>query len=397
MNVKPILDAMSDEIKQNLTDFCKKYPSERLTPALVEKMVRCISCALAAAGVTGLRTFLQQFESKAETIVHEGKTMRFKKISEKNFMTPFGKMTLSRNLYQADRGGKTHFPLDAAWEMEEQFATIEVREAVLYMSGLVPSLEAETMLKKCALFQPSSTAIKRIVNKMGQWTEEHTDEVRERVRSRTVVPGNTKVLAASIDGANVLLRESGGKRGRPGERPGKQDITSQRTAYKNAMVGSITCYDDVPEGQKSPLRLSSCYLARMPEDRALTFKSAFESELEIIESALPGNVIKVLVCDAARGIWNYFDKNKRFDGYEKITDFFHVLEHLSLLSESIFGKQSDAGKKWYNKYQEKLLRDDLAPQAILRSVSYYLKSNKISEGRRKDIIRERTFFRNNKH
>ena len=52
-------------------------------------------------------------------------------------MTPFGKMTLPRKIYQADRGGQCHVPLDAAWGMQGEFAAPEVREAVLSACGLV--------------------------------------------------------------------------------------------------------------------------------------------------------------------------------------------------------------------------------------------------------------------
>ena len=397
MNTATMIDAMCDEIKQNLNDYCNRADLDRLTPAVAEQMSQALSRALGAGGVAGYRVFLCEYECGENTIVREGKTMRLKMMSEKDFMTPFGKMTLERKMYQADRGGECHVPLDAAWGMEEQFASLEVREAVLYACGLVTPVETETMLKKCALFQPSSTAIKRIVNAMGQWVEDHVPAVREQMQINDAAPDTTRVLAASLDGTNVPLREHGVKRGRPGERPGKQENTAQHTTYKNAMVGSITYYGEVPEGQKSPARLSSGYLARMPEDRAPTFKTAFEADLEIAESMLPDDIEKVLVCDGARGLWKYIEENKRFDGYNKILDYFHALEHLSVLSESLFGKKSDDGTKWYDKYREKLLNEDLAPHAILRSTDYYLEENTLSKAERVAALGERRFFRRNKH
>lgn len=397
MNVETMIDTMCDEIKQNLNDFCSHADLERLTPEVAEQMSQVLCDALAAAGVAGYRAFLCQYECGENTIVRDGKAMRLKMMSAKEFMTPFGKMTLERNVYQADRGGQCHVPLDVAWGMEGQFATLEVREAVLYACGLVTPVETETMLSKCALFQPSSTAIKHIVNAMGQWIEDHLPAVREQMQNNDAAPENTQVLAASLDGANVPLREHGPKRGRPGERPGKQENTAQRTTYKNAMVGSITYYGAVPEGQKSPARLVSRYLARMPEDRAPTFKAAFECELDIAESLLPEDIDKVLVCDGARGLWKYIEQNKRFERYEKILDYFHAVEHLSALSEALFGKKSEAGTKWYDKYREKLLNEDLAPHAILRSVDYYLKHNTLSKAERAAALGERTFFQRNKH
>jgi len=397
METQVMIDAVCSEIKQKLTAFCASADLERLTPETAEGMSRALSGALSAGGVAGYRAFLGQYEHEGDTIVRDGKTMRLKMRNEKTFMTPFGKMALARKVYQADRGGRCHVPLDAAWGMEGQFATIEVREAVLYACGLVTPTEAETMLKKCALFQPSSTAIKHIVKAMGEWVEEHQSSVREVMRGDDCVPEGTRVLAASLDGANVPLREHGAKRGRPGERPGKQENTTQRTTYKNAMVGSVTCYGEVPEGQKTPARLASRYLARMPEERAPAFKAAFERTLDDVESMLPDDIGMVLVCDGARGLWKYIEEHERFAGYEKILDYFHAAEHLSALSEALFGKKSGAGTRWYNKYRLRLLNEDLAANAILRSADYYLAQSKRTKAERADALRERAFFQRNKH
>ena len=72
-------------------------------------------------------------EHDESTYVHAGKLLRFKETHEKNFLTPFGKMALPRRVYQADRGGKTYVPLDAAWGMENEFATIEgARSSIVF-------------------------------------------------------------------------------------------------------------------------------------------------------------------------------------------------------------------------------------------------------------------------
>lgn len=397
MDIQVMIDAVCGEIKQKLSDFCTHADLQQLTPRAAEQMSEALRAALGAGGVAGYRAFLRQYECGEDTISRDGRTLRLKMMSEKAFMTPFGKMALERKVYQADRGGQCHVPLDAAWGMEGQFASVEVRESVLYASGLITPVEVETMLGKCALFQPSSTAIKHIVNEMGEWVEENQSLVREQMHIGDAAPENTRVLATSLDGVNVPLREGGVKRGRPGERPGKQESTGQCTTYKNAMVGSITYYGDVPEGQKSPARLASRYLARMPEDRAPAFKAAFESAVDDAESMLPEGVHKVLVCDGARGLWKYIEDNERFAGYEKILDYFHAIEHLSALSEALFGKKSSDGTKWYDKYRQKLLNEDLAAHAILRSVDYYLEHAKLGKAERAAALRERTFFQRNKH
>jgi len=397
MNTDAIIEAMCNEIKQNLRAFCEQEDFEILTPEAAQRMSEGMRHALAAGGVAGFRDFLLQYEQEGGTLDHEGQLMRHKTMSPKRFMIPFGEMVLPRKIYQADRGGASFVPLDAAWGMQGQFAAVEVREAVLYSCGLVTPTETETMLDKCALFHLSSTAIKNSVNEAGELIEAHADDVRTHVHLEERAPEDVQVLAASLDGANVLLWERGVKRGRPAERPGKQQDKEQPTAYKNAMVGSVSFYGPAPEGHKRPARLQSRYIARMPEARAPTFKQHFEAEVAHAEIQVGEEAAKVLVLDGARGLWKYVEGRDCFSGYEKIVDFFHATEHLSAAAEALFGKQSPRAQRWYKKYRAKLRDEDLAPQAILRSIDYYIETLRLSKSRREDTLSQRTFFAHNKH
>jgi len=397
MNTNAMVEAVCDEIKQNLIAFCEREDFESLTPEAAQRMSEGMGEALARGGVAGFRAFLLQYEHEDDVLEHKGQLMRLKRISPKRFMTPFGDMVLARKVYQPDRGGACFVALDAAWGMQGEFATVEVREAVVYSCGLVTPGETQTMLEKCALFHPSSTAIKHIVDEVGGLVEVHADEVRAHIHQQEQAPEDVRVLAASLDGANVLLWEHGVKRGRPAERPGRAPDKEQPTAYKNAMVGSVSFYGPVPEGRKGPVRLQSRYITRMPEARAPTFKKHFEAELAHAETQVNEEVSKVLVLDGARGLWKYVEARDCFAGYEKIIDFFHTTEHLSTAAEALFGKQSSQAKRWYNKYRAKLLEEDLAPQAILRSIDYYLETLRLSKSRRQDALAQRTFFMRNKH
>jgi hypothetical protein len=307
-------------------------------------------------------------------------------------------MTLSRRVYQPDAGGPCHIPLDAAWGMEGEFATVDVRDAVLFSVALLTPKETETLLKKCALFRPSETAIKTMAHQMGRWLEMHEDQVLETIRSEESLPEPTRVLCASLDGTNVLLAEPGKKRGRPMERPGdpaKAEPSS--TCYKNAMVGSISLYGEVVEGKRSPERLVSRYVARMPEDRAVTLKRKFEQELIDTESRLDEEVVRIALNDGARGLWTYIDENPLFDGYEKLVDYYHAKEHLSKAAEAIFGKGSQEAQHWYQKYRSTLQEEPQGAERVLRSMDYYGRTRKLSKSRREALEAERTFFLNNQH
>jgi hypothetical protein len=393
-----IMDAILSKVKGVLSEGGDLLASE-VTPEQAEKMNGLLGEAMSAGWTEGLRAWLSTAESEADTIEVGGVTFRYKLDSEKEFLTPGGIVKLTRRVYQPDAGGKCYVPIDAAWGMEGQFATVEVRDAALYAVALVTPMEAETLIAKCALFQPSATAIKHMAGEMGQWLEEHEDKVLTEIRDQELIPEETRVLCASMDGVNVLLSEPGKKKGRPNERPheGTSKDTLCPTCYKNAMVGSVTFYGEVPEGEKAPERLASRYVARMPEDRAPTLKAKFEQELEETESRLNDDVARIILCDGANGLWTYIDDNPRYDEYEKLVDYHHTTEHLSKAAEAIFGKGSPKAQNWYDKYCSKLKGEDGGAVCVLRSLNYYAGQAKLNKTRREALQAEQTFFSRNGH
>jgi len=61
----------------------------------------------------------------------------------------------------------TYVPLDAAWGMQNEFMTIEVRVAEAFSCAYVILEETHALLKKIALFHPHPTQIKRSVESLG--------------------------------------------------------------------------------------------------------------------------------------------------------------------------------------------------------------------------------------
>jgi len=105
-----------------------------LTVENAEIVVDAIQESVFTAAAEGLKTWLLESETRKNTIVHDGQKYQFNRVSTKEFQSPFGKFTLERRLYQ-NQNGESFIPLDHAWNMENQFATLEVREAVLFALG----------------------------------------------------------------------------------------------------------------------------------------------------------------------------------------------------------------------------------------------------------------------
>jgi hypothetical protein len=172
------------------------------------------------------------------------------------------------------------------------------------------------------------------------------------------------------------------------------------------MVGSFSFYRreegviDIETGEEGimPDRLSSIYCGRMPEDGAVRFKAEFEAiNREIIDQVKnPDEIIKIVLLDGARPLWNYLENNPCFEGYHLLIDFFHSTEHLSLAAKALFGKDTEDAKKWHKKWRHKLKYEEEAPDGILRSIDYHRARKRMSKGRNKELDKEVTFFKRNK-
>ena len=396
MSFKNVITAVLTEIKEKLTDFSKDLDENSvLSPELSLLITIGLKDSLAAGEVAGLRTFLESYDISDDKLEVNGETFFRKVPSPKNFLTPFGVIDLVCNLFQSNKGGKTFIPLDRNWGMVDEFATADVRDAILFGSSDLSPCMAEKFFKKASLFRPSHTAIENIINETGGLLESYGASVLEQVRGEEELPEETQVVVESLDGANLRLREVGIKKGRPIENPGKDDSRSTASCFKNAMVGSIFCYGKIDDDTRERARLKSIYVARMPEEKALRFKSDLETESSYWQKQINSSTIRMTVTDGALGIWKYLDTDPNYSGILKLLDFYHATEHLGDAAEALFGKNSQEGKCWYGKWKRKLKEENDAALKLCRSIEYYLQNRRLGNTRKAEAHKQLTFFRRN--
>ena len=339
----------------------------------------------------GYKMWLQQADSRADVIERGGETLRYKLTSVKEFATPCGMLTLPRRLYQADRGGSTHAPLDEAWGMVGQFAAPEIREVAAFYLALMTGDEAEQALRKSSLCGLSCTTLKRLAGEVGEWLEAHPEAVEE-VRAEEPVPLETRVLCASLDGSNVRLTEPGGRLGR---RPIGASQEPEKTCFKNAMVGSVSLYGDVPEDEKAPQRLQSKYVSHMPEKNFPTFREKFEAEVSETLAKCDPDITKVLATDASGILKDYVESHPVLREFEQIVDYQHSTDHLRMASEALFGKGTTEAKTWLRKQSETLLHHDDGASRVIRAMGSAKGRRKLTKWCREEVEKQQTFFRNN--
>jgi hypothetical protein len=405
MSTSNILDAAMVAFKQNFDDFCKKGGfnlDKTVSHHAMKKLSDALMAAAAAAGKAGLVQYLKQHDARLSSINHKQHTYRYKGTMEKTFLTLFGEIIVSRCIYGNETtGGKYLVPLDCALGLDtDDYATIETSEIILFAASTTSPGEVESLLKKVSLCHPSRTAIQNIINRDGQRIEHHQQEISQIVLNKQSIPSDATILVASLDGANVRIREPGEKKGRKVQRPVDDDKQQTNSSFRNAMVGSFSLYrpDQLQDGK--PQRIYSTYIARMPEECAPTFKEAFEFDINhyaIASQNLTQPLINIILCDGHRAIWNYVDNSACLKNYLPLIDFYHTTEHLSKAAQAIFGESSPLATKWYQQWREKLLTDPSAALAIIRSIQGYMQRYKFSKSTLNELKKELTFFKRNKN
>ena len=173
MSSTAIMDAIVAKIKSVLSESGDVLASE-VTPQNSEEVNRLLGQAISAGWTEGPRTWLSTAEIDAETIEVDGVTYRHKLDGEKESPAPGGMLELSHRVYQPDAGGKCRIPLDAAWGMEGEFATAEVRDAAPYaVAACVGADPPDSTSSACAPTQDSiriaARAVASFVTLVPQW------------------------------------------------------------------------------------------------------------------------------------------------------------------------------------------------------------------------------------
>lgn len=392
--VEKIINTSIDKIKQEMYSICEKEYEKELNFHSAMDLIGKIKDVVVELGCQVLEGYFESRDEEAPVIFLDERKFLNKGKSRKQIVTSIGKITISRSYYQHRSGGNSLIPLDEKLGVKGEILMPDVKEVVLFSCAYNTPEESSRLLEKCGFIKLHATQIKKAVTSTSKFLKTSGPGIMDKVRQNEPEPG-ADILACSLDGVNVLLNQPGKKKGRPLERPTDKGTSTTSSSYKNAMCGSISHYNIVEkDGKKTPDRISSKYIARMPEERYPTFKRDFEKELE---AAAPApEVAKLIITDAHKSIWGYLKDNPAFKDYQWIIDFFHAAEHLSHLAEAIFGKNSDKAKKWYNKYRNTLKNDQQGVGKLIRSVQNYLSHKKYSKAAEKEIKKHLGYFKKHK-
>jgi hypothetical protein len=395
VKVETLLNLTTAAFRQKFREICPEDRLADLTPDSFAHLVGIFKAAFSDCGTVALKAYLESCDEVRDVLTTDNGKVRFKMVCDKEYLTPFGWATVQRRLYQADVGGECVVPMDEKWGMRGETLTPMVREAVHFASGHNTPDEVESLLAKCALFNPSRTAMLHANSTLGGIWKEHGEAIVAAVREKEIVPAETIAMVVSLDGVNVLMREKGKKRGRKRQKPMENPSEETPTSYQNAMVGSVSLYRPPGKEEKGPQRISSHYVARMPQEGFAEFRTALDAEVSATAKKLPERCHKVLLLDGGRGLWSYVMSCPVFEGYLAVVDFYHATEYLAKAAEAAYGSATYESQGWFRKWKERLLTENGAAAKIIRAMSYLLKRLKVKGEKRTHLLSARRFFRNN--
>lgn len=209
--------------------------------------------------------------------------------------------------------------------------------------------------------------------------KQHGTAILAKVRGKEKVPEKTHAVVVSLDGVNFLMNEKGKERGRKRHRPSGNPSEETTTSYQNAMVGSVSLNRLPEKDEEGPQRLTSRYVARMPQEEFPDFKAALEAEVAATFPKLPAPCRKIVIVDGSRGLWNHVKTNPLYKRCRALVDFWHATEYLSKAAEAAYGAISYDSQGWFRKWKETLLTKAVpshrACRMIRRSESPPIKRN----------------------
>ncbi len=350
-----LLDDAFVKFRQQLDDLVSSAQESGMSPSKFQEFTAGLSAASSAVALSALVATIEAADSASATVDHNGQSCRFKEVSQKQWLTPFGLATVNRRYYASDDSACSVVPLDAQCGMTGRFMTPEVEEMVAFACSMMTPCEVEQIMTKALPVAPSSTAIKRAIRDVGEFLEQNGDAVEERVARDAPLSDEGAHLVVSWDGVMVPIRGD------------------KKTMWKEAGAGRLSIYDPPTMDEPRPTLLDSRYLARMPETGMTTLIDQVAVRVADLRGQRSFEHLAI-ICDGKDSIWHTAHKREEFDGAVLILDFYHATQSLSAAANAIFGEDTPEAGRWFKKWRERLLLDIDAANNLLRALKRYRKT-----------------------
>jgi hypothetical protein len=335
-------------------------------------------------GVAQMAIAMKRADEQASEVEINGERWGNRRVSPHDYDTIFGTVTLERSVYQQSGRGRVAVPLDLRLGMVEGTYTPGLaRIATRALAGM-PEQEAADLLAEIGVATISNSTLGRLARSMAARYEKNRGAIVTVIREQHQIPPEAVTVQVGLDGVMVPQDGEHAKpRGREAESPepprhekrygvggdpgpAANDGSEGRSWHEGA-VGTLSFYD--ADGE----RLSTIYLARMPEPYKKTLVEELEAELLSVLKERPAMNI-AFASDGADAQW------KSLEGIEsrlpaectghrmKLADAFHVAEYVQKAANAIWHDDADEAHVQATTWQETIKTKSDGSTAVLRSM-----------------------------
>lgn len=375
--IEEVIGKLKSEVEKIANDFCR----EGASPQSLTKLERSLFERVGEFAREVESAALEAADVENKSIKIDGVAHYFKYKGPQEYQGLFGKMVVRRSVYQAN-GEKTLCPLELNAGILHHHLTPLAAEFVAYSSSFMVATELVKYCQRWQHLSPSETVIKLVAGEVGEMAETLQELYEAEIHEQESIPEATEVVTISRDGTSVNIRNEG---------------------WRQAQAGAIACYGPLVESQDEAQddrrnRLTTVYLGQMPQgERTPSFDAKFERELAHTIAQAPKGCLIACLADGALSIWKYFKSHPELKNAVHINDFHHAAEHLSEISEALFGKGTPRATRWFEKHRSVLKRKSRGVERVIRSICYYkCRAARRSKEREKVVREGLRYFRRNR-
>jgi len=331
---------------------------------------------------------LARYDVTTEQVEVEGVTYRQTLTSSETYLSAAGPVTVTRHLYRpAGRGSKSICPLELrAGIIGGHFTPRAARHAAFVMAQLTPG-ESEVLFAELEGMRASRASLDRLPKTLSARWEDHRQEWETALRTQETVPAEAAVLAVSVDGGMIPMKDGAAERTAKQAEPGKH--ASGPTGNQEVGCGTAVLYDAAGE------RVQTVRYGRMPESKKVTLQQELQTEVASIIALRP-DLRRVYLADGAKDNWRLLSEieqalNVPTAPSVNIVDFYHACEHLKKGCDTAWGESTPRGKAEFERLKTLLKEADGGADQVIRALKY--QRSRTRGTKRQRLEAELTYFR----
>jgi hypothetical protein len=260
-----------------------------------------------------------------------------------------GWMTLRRSYFYSASRQEGRFPLDLALGLVESYSPLVARW-MCRAAALAGSYQAGSQdLLIYAGLEIDARQIQRMVTHMAprltQWRE---------AQAPSFNPAAGDIFCVGTDGTGAPMRRK--------ELRGRKGKNGSKARTREVKVGTVFTHRKPDKPDQRPERDygSTTYIAD------IVSAEAFGSRLraEALRRGIAKARVIVFLGDGASWVWKLARMN--FPEAVCILDYYHACEHLTLLTQALYGEGTALAKRRFRQWRKALLKDKL-PQIIAQA------------------------------